>query len=354
MRVIDRYIARTVISTTLLALLAVLALNTLFLFIGEADKIGSARYGLLEALLYIAWSLPQNAIAAMPAVFLLGGLLGLGALAGGSEIVAIRAAGVSTGRIVWSALRPGILLTLITFLLGEFVAPGLSHDASEFRAESLGKNLSIRDGRGFWARDGDRFVRVRELRPDGALANVEIYQFDAANRFRRFARAEDAIHSDDGWRLRNVVSTLIDDSGTQVETVETESWDASISPKLLQILSFDPEELSLRDLRLYLGYLQENGLDGRHYELAWWQKLIAPISNLVMLFIATPFVFGPLRQAAFGQRLFVGILLGLGFFLANRAMGGIGLVYGLAPVLAAVLPTAVFVTGGAVALARLR
>ena len=338
---------------TLLALLAVMALDALNLFISELDRIGTAEYGLLEALIYIAWTLPQHAILAMPVVFLLGALLGLGALAQGSEIIAIRAAGVSTGRIAWSALRPGVVLALFAFLFGELVAPGMAQDSNEFRARALGKNLSIGGEQGFWVRDADRFLRIRELRPDGALASLEVYQIDDG-RLRRFARAATAVHDAGGWELRQVESTLIGNDGTRVETAASEPLSTSISPRLLQILSVDPEELSLRDLYLYLRYVRENGLDGRQYRLAWYQKLVAPASHLVMLFIALPFVFGPLRHAAFGQRLFIGMVLGLAFFLANRAMGGIGLVYGLPPVVAATLPTLVFFAGGMVALARLR
>jgi len=331
-----------------------LALDSLYLFIRESEKIGRAHYDLPEALLFIAWSLPNNAIAALPAVFLLGGLLGLGALAGGSEIVVIRAAGVSASRIVWSAMRPGVALALLAFLFGEFVASGLTHEANEFRAEALGKNIAIRGGQGFWVRDAESILRVRDLRPDGALAQLEIYQFDSGLQLRRFARAETAILVGESWELRNVEATLIDENSTRVARIESETLNASISPRLLRILTLDPEDLSLRDLHLYLGYLQENGQDGRQYELAWWQKIIAPASHLVMLFIATPFVFGSLRQSAFGQRLFFGILIGLGFFLANRAMGGFGLVYGLPPVAAASIPTAVFLVGGLFALAKIR
>ncbi len=354
MRILDRYIFRSVIATTLLALLAVVALDTLFIFVAEADKIGRGHYGLGTVLVYILWSLPQNAVAAMPAVFLLGGLLGLGALAVGSEIVVIRASGVSTLRIVWSALRPGIVLSLIALLLGEFVAPGLAHRASDMRAEALGKTQSIRGEKGFWAKDGSRVVWVRELRTSGELANIELYEFDDENRFKRFARVDGARHVKGGWQLDHVQSTWVDGPAARIETYASEPWRVSISPSLLEILSLDPDEISLRDLWSYLDYLDENGLDSRSHHLAWWQKLVAPFGNLVMLFIATPFVFGPLRQAAFGQRLFVGILIGLGFFLVNRAMGGFGLVYGLPPFIAAVLPTAMFFAAGALAFSRIR
>ncbi|MDZ7622027.1 MAG: LptF/LptG family permease [Candidatus Competibacteraceae bacterium] len=113
-------------------------------------------------------------------------------------------------------------------------------------------------------------------------------------------------------------------------------------------------ELSIRELWVYVDYLERNGLDAQSYRLALWRKLLAPLSYLAMLVIAMPFVFGPQRTAGVGQRLLIGLLLGLVFFLLNYLLGNVVLLYGFPPLVGASLPTLLFMGGGLYALHRLR
>ena len=110
----------------------------------------------------------------------------------------------------------------------------------------------------------------------------------------------------------------------------------------------------MRELLTYIAYLEDNGLDTRRYQLAFWTKLLAPLANLSMLFIAMPFAFGRQRSAGMGQRLVIGILLGLAFFLLNRMLGNIVLLYDFPPIIGAALPMMLFYGAGALALSRLR
>jgi lipopolysaccharide export system permease protein len=104
----------------------------------------------------------------------------------------------------------------------------------------------------------------------------------------------------------------------------------------------------------YVDYLSANGLDTRSYELAFWLKVLSPFTNMALLFVAMPFVFGTHRSASAGQRIVIGIFLGLLFFLMNRMLGNLVLLYGYHPIIGASLPTVAFFLGGAVALSRAR
>ena len=68
-------------------------------------------------------------------------------------------------------------------------------------------------------------------------------------------------------------------------------------------------------------------------------KLLAPLIYVAMLVVAMPFVFGPQRSAGTGQRLLIGLLLGLAFFLSNYLLGNVVLLYGFPPLVGASLPT---------------
>ena len=100
----------------------------------------------------------------------------MGALASGSELIAMRAAGLSLMRLTGSALQAGLLLSLVVLAIGEFVAPPLEQAAREQRAVAKTENLAIRGGRGFWARDGDYFIHVRAVLPGVRLVDIHIFK----------------------------------------------------------------------------------------------------------------------------------------------------------------------------------
>ena len=100
-----------------------------------------------------------------------------------------------------------------------------------------------------------------------------------------------------------------------------------------------PEQLSMQQLRKYMTYLKINSQDIRPYQLAYWQKVILPLSTAVMVVIAIPFVFGSLRSGNMGRNLFVGIISGLLFYFVDKTFGYIALGYGMFPSIGAALPT---------------
>src|ERR1700742_4511749 len=99
MTVLDRYIVRSILGFVLLAETVLLILGGLVIFIDQQDDIGVGQYGTLNALMVTLLTLPQQTYELLPVTALIGSLLGLGQLARGSELVVIRATGVSTQRI---------------------------------------------------------------------------------------------------------------------------------------------------------------------------------------------------------------------------------------------------------------
>ena len=111
---------------------------------------------------------------------------------------------------------------------------------------------------------------------------------------------------------------------------------------MLRSLSVSPDNLSAGDLSEQVRYLRDNGLDSRRIELALWVKLTSPFATLVMLMLSLPFVFGSQRSGGAGQRIFVGILLGIVYVLLNRLLAQLALANGLPPSLSAILPLLLF------------
>jgi hypothetical protein len=110
MNTLDRYLLRSIVGAVLLVMAVFLTLGGLFLFIGQQDDIGVGRYTGVDALSFVLLNLPQQAWELMPISALIGTLVGLGALARGSELTVMRAAGLSVWRIARAALVAGLVL----------------------------------------------------------------------------------------------------------------------------------------------------------------------------------------------------------------------------------------------------
>ena len=352
MRILDRYIGITVASHTLVVMLVFMALFSFASFVSEADYIGKGKYGLAQAAYYVVLTLPSLIYQLFPPVALIGSMVGLGMLASGSELTAIRAAGVSMGHIILSVMKVGVLLVLAAVIVGEWLAPQAEYYAQTMRSAALSERISLKTRSGFWARDGDNFIHVREILADSQLADISIYEFDRQNRLQTITHARTASYQQNKWQLQDIQYSKVSDSGIVIQHQPSAEWGSLLSPAVLGVVAVKPDKLSLLGLRKYIDYLHDNNLNAERYELAFWKKIMQPLGTGVMVFLAIPFIFGTLRSVGVGQRIMVGALLGIAFYLFNQTFGYVGLVYGMNPIVSAVLPPALFLGLGLLLMRR--
>lgn len=337
---LDRYISRQILHGIFLVLLILVGLFTLFTLIDEISEIGKNRYGLWQAIQYSLLSIPRQVYDLFPTALLLGSLLSLGTLANNSELTVMRAAGVSILRIVISVLRVGIVLILAVMLIGETLAPYTDDLAKELRLNAQSENQQQRHFRGqygFWARDGQNFINIRSMLTDNTFGNVSLYEFDN-HRLTAIIHAKTAHYQNTQWTLQQVEKIQIEPHQVIRQTLPTLMWQAVLNPELVKIVILRPDKLSGFDLYRYINYLQQNNQRSVEYELAFWRRLSYPLTGATMIFLAVPFVFGSLRSVAIGQRILIGALLGVGFYMINQIMGNVGLVYEFNPLISALFP----------------
>lgn len=354
MNILERYIARAVAGATLLVLVILLVLYAFATFINELDKVGRGTYHVWVALEYVVLTLPRRVGDLFPACALLGTMLGLGALASNSELVAVRAAGVSMARIALAVLKVGVVLMLGAYLVVDRLAPMTEQTALGKRAVALGKPMGIESGMGFWARDGDRYINIRKLYPGGRLGDIRIFEFDPQRRLRQVTRADAGRYEKTHWWFEGVSIGHIEAGGVRMESRSGMRWTSLLSPDLLNVVLVEVENLSAAELWSYVEYLRANQLDAIRYETAFWAKLTAPLTIGVMMFVAIPFAFGSLRTIGMGQRILVGALLGMGFYIFDNAFRSFGQVAQLNPWVSTLLPTGVFFLFGVWRMRRVR
>ncbi|HAO31601.1 MAG TPA: LPS export ABC transporter permease LptG, partial [Candidatus Competibacteraceae bacterium] len=274
MKLIDRYIFRTVANTTLVALLVLLLLEMFLSLLVELEEVGKGRYDFAAVLRYLLLIQPQRVYELFPMALLVGALLGMGALASGSELIVMRAAGLSLTQLTRSVLQAGLALSLAVLVLGEFAAPPLEQTAREQRAAAKSEGMAIRGGRGFWVRDGDYFVHVNAVLPGLRLADIHIFRIGPQSRLETVTAAQSARYQAGRWVLENIDRSFLKGDSVASEKLPDLEISSSISPQILDVLAADPAGLSVRDLWVYVDYLERNGLDAQSYRLALWRKLL--------------------------------------------------------------------------------
>lgn len=337
----DRYIGRHVLVAMLLVFAALLTLLMFLEVINALRNYGQGNFGLYELIRYVTLSLPRRTYELFPVTVLLGTMLGLSWLALGSELTAMRAAGISLARIALSAMKAGLLLVVFCIVIGETVVPISDTAAQRGKAQALQWGL-YREPTGIWLRDATSFVNIGEVLPDLSLLNVNIYRFDRAERLRTQTRARRARFQPPVWRLEDLSESRINDTGVRTHRAQTASWQSGITPDVVQIFTVRPESLSSVSLYEYIQHLRRNYQETDRYELAFWRKIWLPVSTAVMVLLAVPAVFGQARSGGMGRRVFLGLVLGLTFDIVNRGFGYLCLLYGLSPLIAVLAPIVSF------------
>ncbi|HZP92550.1 MAG TPA: LPS export ABC transporter permease LptG [Burkholderiales bacterium] len=344
MKIVRRYIALQIFGATALVFSALILLFGFFDFIQELSDLGRGSYRLSLAVLYVVLSLPGHAYEIMPVAALIGTLFALSQLVANSEYTVMRVSGLSTRSMALALVQIGVVLSVLTFLLGEFVAPVSEQAAQSLRLKAKGSSVVAQAFRsGLWVKDDTNFVNVSRIMPETVIHDVKIYEFDSEYRLRAISQAaRGEFQRDNLWRLYDVVQTRFEDSSTTVNRIPEAYWRSVLNPSILNVLMVVPEQMSLGDLIAYIGHLRDNKQDTSRYEIALWQKLVYPFAVLVMMVLALPFAHFRVREGGVSAKIFAGIMLGLGFHLANRLFGHLGLLNAWPPLFSATFPTAAF------------
>ena len=354
MNLLTQYMMRTILASTALVLVVLLAIAGLFEFIAELDDM-QGDYQTPQAILFAALRLPNLAFEMLPVATLIGSLLGLGALAANSEIIVMRSAGLSVRRLASMVAISGVVLLVATGLLGEFIGPPLDFYARDMRMEAryqadedLGKNDT-------WVKDGPVYLHLQRVNSEFEFGTIFLFRFTDDDELASIAMAENSgIDEEDNWVLEHFRETRFQEDGVQVVESSMAVETFEINAELLGSSIAKPLSLSARGLLLYIDYLRRNNLDASQYESELWYRASRTLTVLIMPILALAFVFGSLRSGGAGGRLVIGVVIGLAYYLASETLANSGQVFNLNPVIINWLPFVVLSLITVGALSRIR
>lgn len=340
MRILDLYIGKTLLRSILVTVVVLLGLFVFIEFVDELGNLNKGSYGIVQIVQYVILKIPKMLYEVFPMAALIGSILGLSVLARDSELIVMRASGVSIQRIVFSVFKVGIVMALLAMVMGEIISPFTETKALKIRAESMQTSIGQKSATGLWLRDDNTYVTIAEVLPDLTLLGIKIFEFDNDNFLRFLSTAEEGVFDENQrWLLKGLKRTMINDTSSAADKVTAAYWSTAVNPQMLRVFMIQPEQLSILQLTKYIKHLKSNKQDTDKYELAYWSKIVTPLATAVMLILAVPFVFKNARSGNLGASLFAGIMVGLGFFILNRAFSFFVPLFNISPMLGAIIPT---------------
>lgn len=350
MQIVTKHIIKTVVHSSLIVMAALVAVEVFLLLIGEVPSIGKGDYHFGVALAYVLLNIPSDVYQIFPMIMLLGSLMGLGQLATSHELVVLRASGVSRLQITFSVIKAALLLFVLAFFIGEGLGPASQHYANTLKTDALAKKTLGGVHEGIWIRDHNSFVHIDEVKPHHQLRGIARFKFDDANQLKAASYAEKGYLFNDQWFLDNVKISRFTPEGITTNTYAHQIWPVSFDLRMIEANFNNTDELPLVKLRAYIAYREHSGLNTTHYWFAFWQRVLKPISTIVMICLAVPFIFGSQRSASTGLRIIGGIVIAFIFYMLNAFFGPFSMLYQIPPLLAAALPSLlVLLMGGLIA-----
>jgi len=343
MKIYRRYLAREVSGGILLVLSGFLALFGFFDMIAEVKNVGEGAYQLHHAMAYVALRMPGRVYELMPIAVLIGTLYSLSTLARHSEITVLRASGLSTRKLLSGLFQVAAVFALLTFVIGEVVAPPCERAAQQLRLAAKGAVVGQDLNSGLWVKDERRFINVQTVLPDTRLRGIRIYDFDQSAKLRSVTdAAEGAYVPPASWRLSGVVQTVLHGERAEVVKLPDLEWHSALNPDILAVLMVSPERMSLLHLSSYTRHLAENAQKTQRYDIALWKKVVYPLAALVMVALALPFGYTHNRVSGVSLKIFSGVMIGVFFHMLNGLFSNLGAINSWSPVLSAVAPSALF------------
>jgi len=336
MRTIRHLIHAEVFTAVAFVTLGFLALFTFFDFVDQLPSIGrpgpAAGYQLPQAATYVALLIPNHLYELLPITVLIGTIFVMTRLAQSSEFTILRTSGLGPWRALRMLLTAGLIFTVLTFVIGDYVAPWADRTAQLLKARFQG-NITVGQT-GAWLREkqsyGQFAVNVGSLAADGSMRNVRIFEFDNQNALVSLTHAPVAhFAGDDAWELEDAERTEFNARGSELSRVErshlaTYRWPTGISAEMISAAVLKPERMSTIDLFQYIRHLEENAQSAERYEIEFWKKVFYPLSCLVMVILALPFAYLHFRNEGISLYVFGGVMVGISFFFLNNVFGYIG------------------------------
>lgn len=353
MKTLSRLIHAEIVNAVALVAIGFLGLFVFFDLVEElksVSRFAPQGYNLAIASGFIALSIPSHLYELLPIAVLIGTIFVMSRMAQRSEFTVLRTSGLSPRRALAALMAMGSVFVVITFMIGDYISPAADKQAKMLKARYTGGTDLLQSGAWLKERQGNRHfvVNVTSMNGDGELRGIQLFEFlDNGSIARVTDAARGQIESDNSWVLQDVEhigfqGSTQDSISVTRETLQKWKWPNNIGSDMVSATLQDPERMNSVSLFNYILHLRANNQDSQRFEIVFWRKVFYPLSCLVMVVLSLPFAYLHFRSGGIAGHVFVGVVVGISFFLLNNMFGYIGTLNQWQPWLASALPSLIY------------
>jgi lipopolysaccharide export system permease protein len=303
--ILDRYMLGELAGPFLFGLAAFMLIFAATEILNIGKLVSNDHAPLWAALLVFAWSLPSDVVLVIPMALLLGTLLAVQRLSGENEITALKAAGITFGRIVAPLLLLGLIMSVVTYFLQESLVPYAGDQLTDIEnsvinhVSAFNRDLTVSAP----LPSGGRQVTIAtSYEPNSrALLHVTLIQYDNHHDPRQIVFADRAEFTADKWVLENSSVYRFNPDGTTLAEPRIAQQEVQIGETPTDLVkrmsNDDPESMSRAQIAAVVRSGQLTQTELRKYVTTYQEKLARPFACFVFILIAVPFGLRALRSS---------------------------------------------------------
>jgi lipopolysaccharide export system permease protein len=353
-RRIALYMARLFVGRSLAVLVMLVMVLMALDLLGESGKILAVPgNGEPEIWRYVSLRVPMLASRFLPFAVLLGTLIALTSLNQNSEVVAMKAAGMSAHQVLAPMILASLMVAALAFAFNETVVVRASRTADAWSAvdyKPIPRDSGVLSN--VWARDGGALIHARLVAGRGAAARLEgvtIYQREGET-LRGMIDARSARQRPGGWRLYDARAYDTDMNVVHRHAV-IDTLDG-VEPTRFTLARINATSEDFGSLNQAIVDLDRAGRPTAEARSGWWHKISGPMSIILMPLLAGLAAFGLARSGQVLIRAAIGMALGFTYFLVDNLSLALGNVGAYPPFLSAFAPFMLFLFIGEMVLVR--
>ena len=354
-KVLTLYLGRMFAVRIVAVLLMLVLILQMLDLLSESGKI-LAYKGNSEAQIwtYISLRAPQLVARFLPYSVLLATILSLATLNQNSEVIAMKAAGMSAHQVLAPLFLTAMAISAVSFAFNEFVVTRSNSTLKAWQAANYGampKDSAVRSN--VYLRDGDNVLTAATISGAGTntvMERVTWYRRDAAGMIAEQVRSPRATFAAPGWRLD--APTAFDVGSAEARVLPPTVLARAITPAQVAISTIDADGENIFQLARSIRNMQAAGRRTSELEGKWWHKISGPLSAMLMPLLGAIAAFGLARSGQLLIRAVIGMALGFAYFVLDNAALAMGNFGGYPPLVAAWAPFLLFALIGETVLVR--
>ena len=355
-RTLTFYLAKQFITRIIgVLLMLVLVLQMLDLLSESGDILAHPGNGEAQLWTYVSLRMPQLVSRFLPYSVLLATILTLATLNQNSEVISMKAAGLSAHQVLAPLLITAMVVSGVSFVFNERVVTRSSATLKAWSAVDYGPIPQESGTRtNVWLQDAGNVLFARTVTGEGRttrLEGVSWYRRDPTGMVTEIVQAGSATYAGPGWRFADPVSFDVQ-SARKTAVAGNRVYAAALDPAQVTVRKVDPDGESLLELSASIAAMKEAGKRTSEAEAKWWHKISGPLSALLMPLLGAVAAFGLARSGQLFLRAVAGMGLGFAYFVVDNAALAMGNFGGYTPMLAAWAPFVLFLLIGETVLIR--